>query len=88
MTDTKRDKSAAGNKGAARGQGTVYGRNPPARDEDQNVRGSGMTDIADEAQNQMPGTPQNITIEPRDKLEEPRRHEFDEAVAEHDKKRR
>lgn len=44
------------------GQGGAYGGNPPDLDEDQNLRESGMYDIADAAQNQMPGRPQNVTV--------------------------
>jgi hypothetical protein len=70
------------------GQALVYGRNPPAADEDQNVRGSGMTDIGDVAQNQMPGTPQDLAIHPADPLDEVRRHEFDRTVQEYQRKHR
>ncbi len=72
----------------AEGQAQVYGRNPPAADEDQNIRGSGMTDIADVAQNQMPGTPQNLAIDPSDPLEEARRRDFDRTVQEYERKHR
>lgn len=43
-------------------QAEAYGGNPPDRDEDQNLHESGMYDIADAAQNQMPGRPQNVII--------------------------
>jgi hypothetical protein len=62
------------------GQAPVPGRNPPGAGEDQSIRGSGQTDVADVAQNQMPGMPQNIRLNPRDALEEPRRRAFDELV--------
>jgi hypothetical protein len=39
-----------------------------------------MTDVADVAQNQMPGKPQNLAIDPSDAREEPRRREFEKAV--------
>jgi hypothetical protein len=70
------------------GQAEVYGRNPPAADEDQNIRGSGMTDIADVAQNQMPGTPQDLAIDPEDPMAEVRRRDFDRTVKEYERKHR
>jgi len=70
------------------GQAQVYGRNPPAAGEDQNTRGSGMTDIADAAQNQMPGTPQDLAIHPADPLDEVRRRDFDRTVQEYERKHR
>lgn len=69
-------------------QAELYGSNPPAPDEDQNIRGSDMTDAADVAQNQMPGTPQVLEIDPQHRLEEERRRAFDEMVEEHDRKER
>ena len=47
-----------------------------------------MTDIADVAQNQMPGTPQDLAIDPQRRFEEERRRAFDEMVAEHEKHER
>ena len=44
------------------GQGDADGGTPSDLDEDQTVREAGMYDIADAAQNQMPGRPQNVTI--------------------------
>jgi hypothetical protein len=80
-----RGKHEPGNVG---GQAQVYGRNPPAAGEDQNIRGSGMTDIADAAQNQMPGTPQDLAINPADPLDEVRRRDFDRTVQEYERKHR
>jgi hypothetical protein len=64
------------------GQARVPGENPPDPDESQIERGSVMTDVADAAQNERPGTPPNVTIDPRKAQEEPRRREFEHAVAE------
>ena len=65
-TSGKREAPQEGRSAAAAsekpGQGDAYGDNPPDLGEDQNVREAGMYDIADAAQNQMPGRPQNVTI--------------------------
>jgi hypothetical protein len=51
------------------------------RDEDEEeIREQGLTDIGDVAQVQMPGTPPNLRVNPRDALEEPRRRAFEEAL--------
>jgi rubrerythrin len=62
----------------AAGMDRPYGRSHAADEGD--PRDQGMTDISDVAQNQMPGTPHNVRLNPRDALEEPRRRAFDEAV--------
>ncbi len=80
----RREQTAAG----PGDQAQVYGSNPPAPDEDQNIRGSGMTDIADVAQNQMPGTPQNLAIDPDDPMDDERRRDFDRTVQEYQRKHR
>jgi hypothetical protein len=56
-----------------------HGSNSPDG-EGQSIRDAGPTDIGDAAQNQMPGTPQNLVLNPRDALEEPRRREFEAAL--------
>jgi hypothetical protein len=59
---------------------------PSSEDEGQDLRRSDETDIADVAENQMPGTPPNVTIHPRDPHEEARRREFERMVEEREKK--
>jgi hypothetical protein len=91
MADDRKDdrKGDAGTQRPAAGAGNqaqVYGSNPPAPGEDQNIRGSGMTDIADVAQNQMPGTPQDLAIDPGDAMDEARRRDFDRTVQEYQRK--
>jgi hypothetical protein len=62
------------------GQAEAYGRAIPAGDTDQPLVSEGLTDFGDVAQNQMPGKPQHLRLDPRDALEEPRRREFDALV--------
>jgi hypothetical protein len=68
---------------SGKGQAMATGRNPPDPDESQIERGSAITDPVDAAQNERPGVPANVTIKPNAALDEPRRREFDKAVAEH-----
>jgi hypothetical protein len=62
------------------GQAEAYGRILPAGETELPLVTEGLTDFGDVAQNQMPGKPQHLRLDPRDALEEPRRREFDALV--------
>jgi hypothetical protein len=68
--------------------GPIVGENAPAFAEGQGIRGAGMTDIGDVAQNQMPGRPQNWATGSHYTHDETRRREFDRLVAEHENKKK